>query len=944
MNLFCPIRDGGRVPCRSVASSSCVSRAGRAASYIISLILFCAAVLLMASCGERQETFRIGVSQCSNDAWRRQMNHELRREASFHKNAVKLDIRSAADNNDRQIHQIDSMVAEGIDLLIVAPNEAKPLTATVERVMAKGIPVVVIDRKICSDKYTAFVGADNAAIGRDIGAYVVQELHGRGTVVEFTGGMGGTAAAERHKGLREVLAQAPGVKVTAQVEMGWEGPRLKQQVDSLVQSQQIPDLILAPNDRTGVRIHKELLVRGCKGVKIIGVDGLAGTGGGLENVERGELLATFIYPTGGDRILQTALHILKGEPFARETMLRSAIINATTSRIFRIQADELKESEAHVNEMGVELEEYFSRYAMQNMLLAACLVIIVLIGLLLGIGIRYYYMAVRRSETLARQKQKLEDQRDQLMEMSQELERTTQGKLQFFTSVSHDFRTPLTLIKAPLEQLNAGENLTREQRELLALVGSNVNVLLRLVNQTLDFRKYDMGKLRLNLQQLKLTDAVEQWTSPFVPLARKKMIRFRVDQDFAMTDADVTVHADAHRMESVVYNLLSNAMKYTPHGGRITVKVYLSTDSSQRRCYCFDVENTGPGIEPEKLGRIFERYYQTDVTHEGSGLGLATVKNFVELHGGTVRAESRVGMSTRFVVTVPCEPPVQESDTEITDSTAAESTAANENAEAKHTAGVMPLEKEVPEGAPLVLVIDDNEDIRSYLKLLLAPDYAVAEAANGSEGLDKACRLQPALVICDVMMPVMDGWACCRELKQREETAHIPVLMLTACALDEQHVQGFDSGADGYVTKPFSAELLRSRVRSLLDNRQRVKDFFAGSGTLLKPEASEADMGFAERFKALVAKRLSDASLSVDELAQEMGLGRTQLYRKVKSLTGFSPNELLKIARLKRAAHLLRQSDKNVSEVAYEVGFGSPSYLTKCFKDYFGVSPSDYGK
>ncbi len=944
MNLFSPIRDGGRVPCRSVASSFCVSRAGRAASYIIPLILFCAAVLLMASCGERQETFRIGVSQCSNDAWRRQMNHELRREASFHKNAVKLDIRSAADNNDRQIHQIDSMVAEGIDLLIVAPNEAKPLTATVERVMAKGIPVVVIDRKICSDKYTAFVGADNAAIGRDIGAYVVQELHGRGTVVEFTGGMGGTAAAERHKGLREVLAQAPGVKVTAQVEMGWEGPRLKQQVDSLVQSRQIPDLILAPNDRTGVRIHKELLARGCKGVKIIGVDGLAGTGGGLENVERGELLATFIYPTGGDRILQTALHILKGEPFARETMLRSAIINATTSRIFRIQADELKESEAHVNEMGVELEEYFSRYAMQNMLLAACLVIIVLIGLLLGIGIRYYYMAVRRSETLARQKQKLEDQRDQLMEMSQELERTTQGKLQFFTSVSHDFRTPLTLIKAPLEQLNAGENLTREQRELLALVGSNVNVLLRLVNQTLDFRKYDMGKLRLNLQQLKLTDAVEQWTSPFVPLARKKMIRFRVDQDFAMTDADVTVHADAHRMESVVYNLLSNAMKYTPHGGRVTVKVYLSTDSSQRRCYCFDVENTGPGIEPEKLGRIFERYYQTDVTHEGSGLGLATVKNFVELHGGTVRAESRVGMSTRFVVTVPCEPPVQESDTEITDSTAAESTASNEDAEAKHTAGVMPLEKEVPEGAPLVLVIDDNEDIRSYLKLLLAPDYSVAEAANGSEGLDKACRLQPALVICDVMMPVMDGWACCRELKQREETAHIPVLMLTACALDEQHVQGFDSGADGYVTKPFSAELLRSRVRSLLDNRKRVKDFFAGSGTLLKPEASEADMGFAERFKALVAKRLSDASLSVDELAQEMGLGRTQLYRKVKSLTGFSPNELLKIARLKRAAHLLRQSDKNVSEVAYEVGFGSPSYLTKCFKDYFGVSPSDYGK
>ena len=944
MNLFCPLCGGGHAPCRPVAAGYCLRRVCRAAQYAPFLIFLFLTALLAASCGEKEPTFRIGVSQCSNDAWRRQMNHELHREATFHKNAVKLDIRSAADDNGRQIRQIDSMVAEGIDLLVVAPNEAQPLTPVVERVMKQGIPVVVIDRKIKSDNYTAFVGADNAAIGRDIGAYVVNELHGRGKVAEFTGGMAGTAAAERHKGFHEVLNQAPGIKVTAQVEMGWEGPRLKQQVDSLVRSGQIPDLILAPNDRTGVRIHHELLAQGCKGVKIIGVDGLAGTGGGLENVERGELLATFIYPTGGDRILQTALHILKGEPYARETMLRSAIINATTSRIFRIQADELKESEAHVNEMGVELEEYFSRYAMQNMLLAACLVIIVLIGLLLGIGIRYYHMALRRSETLARQKQKLESQRDQLMEMSREVERTTQGKLQFFTSVSHDFRTPLTLIKAPLEQLNASDNLTREQRELLALVGGNVNVLLRLVNQTLDFSKYDVGKLRLNLQQLTLADAVEQWTEPFKPLARKKMIRFRVDCEFAMTDAGVTVHADAHRMESVVYNLLSNAMKYTPHGGRVTVKVYLTTDSSQRRCYCIDVENTGQGIEPEKLVHIFERFYQTDVTHEGSGLGLATVKNFVELHGGTVRAESRVGMSTRFVVTVPCEPPVQEQDTEIADATAAGRTAHNEAAEPSQTVGVVPMEKEASEGAPLVLVIDDNEDIRSYLKLLLAPDYAVAEAANGSEGLDMAARLQPSLVICDVMMPVMDGWTCCRELKQREETAHIPVLMLTACALDEQHVQGFDSGADGYVTKPFSADLLRSRVRSLLDNRQRVKDFFAGSGTLVKPEASEADMGFAERFKALVAKRLSDANLSVDELAQEMGLGRTQLYRKVKSLTGFSPNELLKIARLKRAAHLLRQSDKNVSEVAYEVGFGSPSYLTKCFKDYFGVSPSDYGK
>ena len=243
-----------------------------------------------------------------------------------------------------------------------------------------------------------------------------------------------------------------------------------------------------------------------------------------------------------------------------------------------------------------------------------------------------------------------------------------------------------------------------------------------------------------------------------------------------------------------------------------------------------------------------------------------------------------------------------------------------------------------------MLVIDDNEDIRAYLHLLLDADYEVEEAVDGQEGLKTARKLMPDAVVCDVMMPVMDGWECCRRLKEDWQTSHIPVMLLTACALEEQRIEGFECGADAYLSKPFSPDLFRTRLRNLIANRRRLKAFFADSTQMAKADVSELDKGFAERFRALIEQRLGESDLSVEDLATDMGLGRSQLYRKVKSLTGYSPVELIRVARLKKAAELLSRTNKGVGEVAYEVGFSSPGYLTKCFREYFGVSPSDYAK
>lgn len=936
--------------------------------FILSLLL---AGLSFTSCSQRTPQFKVGISQCSNDVWRQKMNEEILREALLYSSELHIDLRSSNENSELQIRQIDSMLNEGIDLLVVAPTEAKKLTPVVEKAYDRGIPVVVVDRKILSNKYTAFVGANNFEVGYAAGSFISRELNGHGTVVEFTGQMGATAAQERHNGFIHALKKSPDIHVLAQIEGGWNGDHVEYQVDSILKRGIVPDIVYSHTDRMGVKIFHAAKQHGLN-LKVVGIDGLARKDGGLANVERGELAASFIYPTGGERVVQIARKILRKEPFERDTQLSSAVIDASTARIFRIQSEQIHESEQRIDQLGTQLDKFLSRYSMQNMLLLAAVTIIVLIGIVLAVSLRWYFITVKRNQELGLQKRKLEDQRDQLVSLSKELQETTQSKLSFFTEVSHDLRTPLTLIMAPIEQLQGSENLTPEQCELIGMIRTNADILMRLVSQTLDFRKFEAGELKLHLQPTNLDEAFGQWCEPFKALARKKIIRYLISGNFGTSEQAMGL-IDVEKMESVVYNLLSNAFKFTPEGGRITVQGTLRNEAESGRRLVIVIEDSGQGIAPEKIGQIFDRFYQTDVSHEGSGIGLATVKAYIELHKGTVVAESAPGKGSRFTINVPCVERIEDLPSEHLNEVAQVLQPAAETedtSETSQTATMQPAEKvadgqlpnpnvarSVPsakpagtganagnEPKPTVLIIDDNEDIRSYARILLGSEYCVEEAVNGREGLDKARQLMPDAVVCDVMMPVMDGWECCRRLKDEWQTSHIPVMLLTACTLNEQRIMGFDSGADAYIEKPFSPDMFRARLRNLIVNRRRLKAFFGDKSTIEKADVSDLDKGFAERFRELIDLHLNNSDLSVEDLASEMGLGRSQLYRKVKALTGYSPVELIRVARLKKAAEMLTRTDKTVSEIAYEVGFSTPSYLTKCFRDYFGVSPSDYAK
>ena len=536
-----------------------------------------------------------------------------------------------------------------------------------------------------------------------------------------------------------------------------------------------------------------------------------------------------------------------------------------------------------------------------------------------------------QKQQLTQQKELLIQQKEQLEQLSRELEEATHAKLVFFTNVSHDFRTPLTLIADPINQLLADKSLGEHPHQLLELMKKNANILLRLVNQILDFRKVENGRMELHLEPFDLLSSFRGWNDSFRMALLKKHISFSFE---ATPDTDFRMMADSEKMERIYFNLLSNAVKYTPENGKIVVKLEAETTN-----YRFSVFNSGSHISPKEVDAIFERFYQIDGHQAGTGIGLALVRAFVEMHGGQITAHSNEKGAT-FTVLFPAQSVSLYHPTVVTLPT--------EEAEVSATLieTDLPLDEEDTKTAdrPTVLVIDDNADIRNYVKTLLAEEYHVLDASEAATGIRLAMKYVPDVIISDVMMPGMDGIECCRRLKTELQTCHIPVILLTACSLDEQRIQGYNGGADSYISKPFNSQLLLSRIRNLIDSRRQLRQFFGDNQTLAKENICDIDKDFVSRFKSLVEEKMRDPELNVEDLGKDMGLSRVQLYRKLKSLTNYAPNELLRQARLKKAISLLASSEMTVAEIAYEVGFSSPSYFTKCYKEQFGESPTDFLK
>lgn len=906
------------------------------------LTFLCLIMLLLCdSCTHKEHQFFIGVSQCSEDEWRGQMNKEIKREVLFYP-GTQLEIRTAKDNNLHQIEDIKYFIHKKVDLLIVAPNEADAITPVIEQAFDAGIPVVLVDRKIRSNKYTAYVGANNYEIGKQVGSYIINRLHGKGNIIEITGLHGSTPAVERHKGMMESLKNAPEIKIIASADAGWFKDKAENLLDSILAHHTDIDLVFAQNDRMAIGAFQAAAAQGReKDILFVGIDAVAGKGFGIESVAGGEMDATFIYPTGGDNVVQTAMAILQGKPYDKEINLSTALVDKSNARIMQMQTEHISQLDYKIELLNGQLDAYFMRYSAQRMFLYACILILVLTAILLVFVVRAFWIKNRMNTELSKQKAQLETQRDQLIDLSRQLEEATHAKLSFFTNVSHDFRTPLTLIADPINQLMESNHCTPQEQTLLNVVHKNVTILLRLINQILDFRKFENGKLEINFSQFNAAQSICEWAESFRSLSYRKHIHFNITVTEHTEEYVLT--ADAEKLERILYNLLSNAFKFTPENGQI--EIILSTFRREDSPWLkLSVSDTGKGMSPEHIQHIFERFYQIDIHHTGSGIGLALAKAFTEMHHGQIRVESIKDKGTTFIVEIPMTQPDFHNE-QATNKIIPESLKEGAVLDADSNMGSSESEENTDENLPTVLIIDDNQDVRNYIRFLLQQQYDIVEAENGLEGVKLALKYVPDAIICDVMMPVMDGMECCRKLKTEMQTSHIPVIMLTAYTMDEQKIKGYECGADSYLTKPFNGKILKARLQNLIENHLRLQNFFTDqTGMTSKPQLNEADKGFVDKLRKEIEERLSNPDTNVEDLGAALGFSRVQLYRKTKALTGYAPNELLRIARLKKAASLLAATEKSIAEVTYEVGFSSPSYFTRCFKEFFGESPTDYLK
>lgn len=863
--------------------------------------------LVFSACSDNNvKKYVIGVSQCSEDIWRDKLNNELVMSTYQHDN-VTLKFASANDNDRLQKQQIEQFIKEGVNLLIVSPNQIHTISSVIDKAYDAGIPVILFDRKTDSRKYTAFIGADNYEAGHEIGYFIGQQLEGKGNIAEICGLQASSPAIERNRGFMDALKNYPDIKVVARGYGDWIKESGVTAMDSiLVQSKESFQYVFAQNDRMALGALQSIKKHKVKGIKIVGIDALPVPGGGMENVRDGNLEASYIYPTRGDSVMQLALNILEKKPYKRDNYLKGALVTKANANVLLMQNEEMNKQTARLNALHGKVDTYLVQYNHQKMYIVLFSIILLL---LIGIMV-YIYRTILM-------KRRIEEE-------------ANKAKLQFFTNISHELRTPLTLIADPVNYIIHDDNLNSQQRSMLQIVQRNVLVLTQLVSEILDFRKVQNGKMELRLSDFNLAESMKQWIKLFSASAQKKHITISMD-----APDTIMLRADQDKIERICYNLLSNALKYTSEGGEITL-----TAKEEGGRVMISVADNGCGISSDELPYIFDRFYQAKNAGRGTGIGLAIVKAFTELHHGEVSATSIEGKGSTFTIHIPVRQKgeVTNQPTEKIEQLVEPSSAEEVPNQARHIDElIQPYQTDKPE----VLIIDDNIDIRTYLRSVLSEKYNVSEAADGKVGLELARKIVPDIVLSDIMMPVMDGLAFCQQLKTDKAISHIPVILLTARSLDEQRAEGYEHGADAYLSKPFSLRLLLSRIDNLIESRKKLNQTWSKGveDDEIGNISNEIDKSFLKQLRKIIQENLANSDLSVEQIGDEIGLSRVQLYRKVKALTGYSPVEIVRKARLTRARHLLQTTERTVSEVAYAVGFSTPSYFSKCYKDEFGENP-----
>ena len=873
-------------------------------------------VLCGCTSSGKQKKHVIGLSQCMlDDAWRQAMINDMRIEASNYDD-VEIIIKDAQNNNETQIQQIRDLIRQKVDVLIISPYQSEPITAVAEEAYRAGIPTIITDRKVNTDQYTSFVGANNYEIGLAAGNYAAHYLPPNAIILEIWGLTQTSPAQERHKGFVDALREREDLSFR-KIEGQWLVDTARMELRKLEHPEQI-DFVYAHNDMMAIAAREYFMawdsIRG-RELRIIGVDAVAGAG--LEAVEDGRINASFLYPTGGEQVIRTAMRIIQGEPVDKFIPLRTAPVDHQSARTLLLQADQLQKYRQRIEAQRSRIDGLSDRfYFLRNSLGVISLLMIGFIALSI------YAFYINRKMRQANRK---------LISLNAEMKEVTAQKLQFFTNVSHEVRTPLTLILAPLDRLIISLRESPYASDL-GLIQKNANRLLRVINQILDFRKVEGKQEKLAVREIDLVPFVGEIKSYFDSMASVRAISYT----FTSSIKQCTLWIDPDLLEKVFVNLLSNAFKFTPEGGSVRIEL---TEEEDR--VFIQVIDTGSGIQPGNLPHLFDRFYTEDRSM-GTGIGLHLVKEYIHMHGGEIRVESEPGQRTTFTVCL------RKGKAHFEDSDLMETSVSHQAYEASRLDD-SETHKMLSKTYPYtILITEDDDEVRCFLERELSLHFKIRTAANGKDALRVLEEEEISLVVSDVMMPEMNGFELCRTIKSQLPFSHIPVILLTALTDERQRIFGITGGADDYIQKPFHTDYVKIKIIHLLQERQKLRERLLeklrdNKLLLSEPEKVESiDDAFLRKFAEQIEAVYADPEYNVEKLSETLGLSRGHLHRKIKELTGTAPVEFLRTYRLNKATQLLRQNAYTVSEVAYRTGFSSPAYFSKCFKAVYGVTPTEY--
>lgn len=897
-------------------------------------LLICILSLTISCKREGEKKFVVGVSHSSiNDSWRKAMVLDMQVKASEYP-GLTLQIKDAGEDNDTQIKQIREFIKQRVDLVIISANESEPVTTAAVEAFRAGIPTIIIDRKIYSEEYTTFIGADNYEIGRAAGLFINSLLKKRKTtIVEVWGREGSSSARDRHNGFSDALIHNDNV-ILKTVYGRWHAKETKENIATLGLFDDI-DIVYAHNDVMALAAREAIMEidsLAVKRIKFIGIDALPGKGKGIEEVSNGHLTASFVYPTGGTTAIKVAWQILNGQPVSKQYALTSALIDKDNAGTLYLQTEQLADYQEQIEKQRNNLEEMLSEYRFLQNSVGLILLLLGVVGLLALYVIHIFRKVQRKNHELKRTNIQVEQQREELAVANRKIEQATTRKLQFFTNVSHEIKTPLTLILGPLNKLSKELPPDSPLADDIHIIKKNADRLKRVVSQLLDFRKVESNKMDMRVTEIDLVTFIEDVSSYFDNMAQSKQIQYSFQHDVS----SVMLWVDTDKMEKILANLLSNAFKFTPDGGTVTIRL-----QDHAGYVILSVEDNGKGIQPQNLSSVFDQFFTADHL-TGTGIGLHLTHEFVGMHKGSIRVESEPGKRTVFFVELP-KGKSHFDESCVFAPSVTELSSGVANLDTREMDEIVNRTYDYT-----ILIVEDDPDINAYLQKELKPNFRILTAENGLVAVDILAKENVSLVISDVMMPEMNGYELCKRIKSDIVFSHIPVILLTALSDDKQRMYGIASGADEFIQKPFNIEEVKLRIVRLLEERARLRNAFAqelqspAASGLKTDKAESMDELFMRKFMALIEESYPDSNFSIEKASEMLGLSRVHLYRKVKELTGVTPTDFLRNYRLKQAAALLRQKDCNVNEAAYATGFSSPPYFSKCFKAVYNITPTEY--